>query len=312
MDKQTRNDLIDDLIYLRKDAGFVPWRLEATTVFNEIVGGRERDFDTLKLRLQSAINTLDLTEAEALRVAYGLLPDYAGLGSLSARREKYGERIGKKYDTLADRENVAIAELALALLNARYTTSPLPAGTPVMHNAALQERVEITNVVRDRLWLETRGFFRLIPLIEGVEYFEMSTGTPSIISGTNRDIVAKTITMPNGLTHRFYYKEPLKRGKPVELSFVMNPDVEKDDTYEYAVLEESKAFHEPTFSFRVEVIFLGVKPEMVWSFKQLPFFTRPGIPRQEHLIDLSDTSMAAAEFTDLYGGLFSGIAWRWD
>ena len=312
MDKQTRLDLIDDLIYLRKEAGFVYWRLEATTVFNEIVGGRERDFDTLRLRLQSAINTLDPPDAEVLRVAYGLLPDYAGITTLRARREKYGERIGKKYDTLVDRENAAIQELALALLNARYTTSPLPAGTPAMHNAALQERVEITLVVRDRLWLETRGFFRLIPLIDGVEYMEMSTGNPSIITGANADVVAKTITMPNGLMHRFYYKEPLKRGKPVELCFTMNPDVEKDDTYEYAVLEESKAFHEPTFSFSVEVIFLGVKPEMVWSFKQLPFFSRPGIPRQEHLISLEDTSVARANFTDLYGGLFSGIAWRWD
>jgi hypothetical protein len=124
--------------------------------------------------------------------------------------------------------------------------------------------------------------------------------------------VARTKTTPNGLTHRFIYAEPLTRGKPVELSFIMNPDVDKDDTYEYALLEECRAFHEPTMSFRVEVVFLGIKPEIIWQYKQLPFFTRPGEPARDKLLDLSNSSTAVAEFSDLYGGLFSGIAWRWD
>ncbi|MCL1876567.1 hypothetical protein FWF74_00790 [Candidatus Saccharibacteria bacterium] len=78
------------------------------------------------------------------------------------------------------------------------------------------------------------------------------------------------------------------------------------------MLEECRAFHEPTFSFRIEVMFLGAKPVQVWSYKQLPYFSRPGIPRPEHLISLENTSVASAEFSDLYGGLFSGIAWRWE
>jgi hypothetical protein len=181
-----------------------------------------------------------------------------------------------------------------------------------MHNAALQERVEILTIVRDRLWLETRNYFRLIPLIEGAEYLEISSSIPAIITGTDSNVVAKTTTMPNGKIHRFHYKEPLKRGKPVELLYTMNPDVDKDDTHEYALLEECRAFHEPTFSFKVDVVFLGEKPAYVWSYKQLPFFSRPGIPKEGQAIDLSDTSVAVAEFSDLYGGLFSGIAWRWE
>ena len=201
MDKRLRQELLEDLIYLRKDAGFVPWRLETPTAFWEVVGGAERDYNALRHRLNSAINTLDPADAEALRVAYGLLPEYAGITNLRTRREIYGEQIGKKYDTLVDRENAAIQELALTLLNARYTTSPLPADTPTMHNAALQERVEITVVVRDRFWLETRNYFRLIPLIEGAEFLEISSSIPAVITGTN-DVVAKTTTMPGGLVHR--------------------------------------------------------------------------------------------------------------
>jgi len=149
LNKRLRQELLEDLIYLRKDAGFVPRRLETPTAFLEVLGGSERDYDTLKLRLNSAINTLDPADAEALRVAYGLLPDYTGITNLRTRREIYGEQIGKKYDTLVDRENAAIQELALTLLNARYTTSPLPADAPTMHNAALQERIEITVVVHE-------------------------------------------------------------------------------------------------------------------------------------------------------------------
>jgi len=97
----------------------------------------------------------------------------------------------------------------------------------------------------------------------------------------------------------------------VELSFVMNPDPNKDGTFEHALIDECRAFHEPTLSFKVEVVFLGVKPEIIWQYRQLPFFTRPGEPTRGQLLDLENTSVVGAEFSDLYGGLFSGIAWRW-
>jgi len=316
MNKHTRKELLEDLVYLRKDAGFVPERLVSPTVFLEVVHGGvsgaydESEYETLKKRLLSAIDTLEAQDAEALKVAYGLLPDYAGLPTLRARREKYGEAIHRKYDTLVARENAALNDLALALLTARYTASPLPGGTPVLHSAALQERVEILTLVRDRMWLETRELYRLIPLMDNVDYLEISSSIPAIITPTC-DCVAKIKTTPNGLAHRFFYSEPLKRGKPVELSFVMNPDPDKDGSFEHALIDSCRAFHEPTLSFKVEVVFLGIKPEIIWQYRQLPFFTRPGEPTRGQLLDLADTSVVGAEFSDLYGGLFSGIAWRW-
>jgi hypothetical protein len=309
LDRRLREELIEDLIYLRKDAGFVPERLKIATAFVEVVGQGDADFDTLKNRLLSALDSLSEPDADCLLAAFGLLPDYAGM-KLTARREQYGALVKRKTDTLVDRENTAIKELALVLLCNRYTNAPLPASAPAYHNAALEERVEILTIVRDRLWLETRNHFRLIPLIDGAEFLEISSSIPAVITPTC-DCVTRTKTTPNGLTHRFIYAEPLKRGKPVDLSFVMNPDVSQDKTLNYALLEESRAFHEPTMSFRVEVVFLGEKPEVLWQYKQLPFFTRPGEPTGANLLDSNNSSTVAAEFSDLYGGLFSGIAWRW-
>jgi len=317
MNKHTRKELLEDLVYLRKDAGFVPERLALPTVFLEVVHGGvsgpydESDYETLKKRLLSAIDTLVSQDAEALKVAYGLLPEYVNMPTLRARREKYGEAIHRKYDTLVARENAAINDLALTLLTARYAASPLPVGTPVLHSAALQERVEILTIVRDRMWLETRELYRLIPLMDNVGFLEISSSIPAIVTPTC-DCVLKTKTTSNGLSHRFFYKEPLKRGKPVELSFVMNPDPDKDGTFEYALIDSCRAFHEPTLSFKVEVVFLDIKPEIIWQYRQLPFFTRPGEPTRGQLLDLADTSVIGAEFSDLYGGLFSGIAWRWE
>ena len=293
----------------------MPERLEAPTVFMEVVQGGNLydgiDFEAIKKRLLSALDTLPAQDAELLKAAYGLLPDYEWLPTLRMRRERYGETIGKKYDTLVARENAALNDLALALLTARYTASPLPDETPTLHSAALQERVEILTIVRDRMWLETRELYRLIPLMDDVDYLEISSSIPAIVTPTC-DCVLKTRTTPNGLAHRFFYREPLKRGKPVELSFVMNPDPDKDGSFEHALIDECRAFHEPTMSFKVEVVFLGIKPEIAWQYRQLPFFTRPGEPTREQLLDLENTSVVGAEFSDLYGGLFSGIAWRWE
>jgi hypothetical protein len=89
----------------------------------------------------------------------------------------------------------------------------------------------------------------------------------------------------------------------------MLPDGTRDD--ELVLLDDSRAFHEQSFSFGIEVMFLGQKPHLIWQYKQLPFFERPGKPTRQQLLDLKGGSSVKAEFTDLYGGLFSGVAWEW-
>jgi hypothetical protein len=303
-------DLLTDLIYLRKDTGFKETRIyKKANVFFEVIGGKEQTFETVKIRLLSAIDAIsDRQSAEALLAAFGLLSGYENIPSLKGRREKYGTQVGRKYDTVMDRENAAIEELVLGLLTARYAAAPLPSAVPTLHNAAVHERAEITTLVRDRLWKETREFYRLIPLMDGAEYLEVSSDIPARVKPTS-ECVAETETTGGGLRHRFFYKEPLRRGHPIDFGFIMFPDGTRDETL--ILIEETRAFHEPTLSCRFEVMFLGEKPKIVWQYRQLPYYERPGKPTKQHLLDIENTSTVRAEFNDLYGGLFSGVAWDW-
>jgi hypothetical protein len=47
------------------------------------------------------------------------------------------------------------------------------------------------------------------------------------------------------------------------------------------------------------------------SFARISCFSFSGKPTKQQLHSLNDGSSARAEFTDLYGGLFSGVAWEW-
>ena len=300
-------DLITDLIYLRKDAGFTPRRMRMATTFLDIIGG-EQTYESARVRLISAVNALpNQQDTEVLLAAFALDDEYRGISLLRKRREIHGKRAGLKPDAIADRESAALTELAVFLLSARYAQSPLPDGTN-MHNVAIHERTHVTTLVRDRVWVETRETFRTIPLIDGVEYFEISSDIPAkIISASN--IVVKSETTGSGLKHRFYFNAPLKRGVPAELSFVMQPDGTRDD--ELILKEETRTYHLPAISSGMEILFLGTKPNLIWHYTQLPLYERPGQPAKDRLLGLNGGSAVRVEWNDLYGGLFSGIAWEW-
>ena len=217
--------------------------------------------------------------------------------------------MGRKPDTIAIWENAAVKELALHLISARYATSPFPDGIPPMHGTAIHERIDITVLVRDRLWTETREIFRTIPLIDDVEYFEISSDIPAVITAIS-DIIVRSKTPNNGLSHRFYFKEKLKRGKPAEISFIMKPDGTRDA--ELTLKEETRAFHLPTLAHGMEIMFIGDRPKIIWHYSHLPLYERPGVPTKKQLIDLAGGGSARVEWSDLYGGLYSGIAWEWE
>jgi len=70
-------------------------------------------------------------------------------------------------------------------------------------------------------------------------------------------------------------------------------------------------FHEPTRFAAFQAVFAGEKPATIWSYRGLSYFERPANPaRGERLVPGADGGVEAA-FHDLYGGLYSGIAWRW-
>ena len=302
--------MIDDLIRLRRGDGFTAARLQNSPNVIHLLDGRNKTFPQLKATFISAVSALpNRQDIDVLMMALALDDRYKDIVRLTDRREIYGKSVGRKIDTVAERENAAFNELALFLISSRYAASPTPQGIPTIHGAAIHERVDITVLVRDRLWVETRETYRVIPLIDDVDYFEISSDIPANVTAIS-DVTVKIRTTPNGMGHRFFFEEPLKRGVPVELSFILQPN--RPDEEVTALKEETRAFHLPTLAHRMEVVFLGEKPKILWHYSQLPIFERPGIPTAEQIIDLSDRSSVNVQWKDLYGGLYSGIAWEWE
>ena len=302
-------DLLTDLIYLRKDAGFTPRRFRQASVLLHVLGGNPT-FEECQNRLLSAIYALpSQQDTEILLAALALTSEYKGLTPLKKRREKLSQESGLSADTIADYETAALNELAVFLISARYARSALPEGVPAMHDVAVHESVRIVTLVRDRLWQETREYYRTIPLIDGVEYFEISSDIPARITASSAKVV-NSETTSNGLRHRFHFAEPLKRGKAEELSFVMQPNGINDA--ELVLKEETRAFHLPTIAAEMEILFLGDKPKTMWHYTNLPVFERPGLPEKDRLLNMHGGSSVRVRWDDLYGGLYSGIAWSWE
>lgn len=70
-------------------------------------------------------------------------------------------------------------------------------------------------------------------------------------------------------------------------------------------------FETPTLNFEQEVIFKGDKPTIVWAYDKLSRIERPGEPVNKNLLEIGEDGSIQKEFIQLYGGLHSGIAWRW-
>ena len=314
--------LLDELIYLRKGEGFSPTKLRTAPTLLQILGGDDQSHDDLRVRFTSAINSLpDKHQSETLLMAYGIPPEYTGIRQLVNRRKFYGLIIGLKPDAIAKHENAAIAELAIQLLTARYVFSPLPFSEKVVpHNAALHEYVEITTVVKDKRWQETREYYKIIPLVDDVGWLEISSDIPAEVtlgenalnvSGSHRAIRITTDPSSSGLRHRFYFEKSVMRGQLIELAFVMTPDAKLIDPNKPFLHEETRAFHEPTLAAKFEVIFIAEKPGIIWQYDHLAFFERPGEPEYGQILNLGNCNSVQASFTDLYGGMYSGVAWRW-
>ena len=245
--------------------------------------------------------------------AYALLDIYDSIVQLSARRKVYGLTVGLKTDAVAKHENSAIQELAIQLLSADYTMSPLPFSSRVMpHNACLHEYVEINTVVKDRLWKETKELYKIIFLVSDVGWLDISSDIPAIVTSTC-DAKAETEPSSNGLRHRFYFDKPKMRGHATTLSFTMTPDTALVKLNDLILIEETRAFHEPTVKARFTATFIGqgssTIPTQIWQYDHLAMYERPGEPKKQQILTLDNNNMAEANFIDLYGGMYSGIAW---
>jgi hypothetical protein len=314
MTDQSNNfeDLITDLMYLRKGDGFTITKARNASTFLTAMGGAGQTFEELTTRFISAICSLKEDQSvETLLVAYGLEPGFEEIDSIFERRRKYGQQIGRKYDTLADREQAAIQELAVRMLMAQWVNAPLPANIPVIHGDFITEYLNVVSVIRDRTLLETRETQKFIALADGVDSYDYSTNEPSDVKPIEGCVV-EVHPINLGMKYVLRFPKPLNRGQTHKVSFIeLSPEQGKNGKKAVAI-EIARQFPIPTFTYNQEIIFVGQKPRVIWSYNMLSLLERPGRPEEQKSLAFKDGgSTIQVSFTHLHGGMFSGVAWQW-
>jgi hypothetical protein len=303
------DDLITDLLYLRKGSGFVAGRIYNANVFISVIEGKNQVFEHIKMRFVSALDSLaDKQNAEALKVAYGLFPGYENIPSLKERRSEYGKQAKRKYDTLSDRENSAIEELAVRLLTALYSGAPLPEKLPIPHGSYLIEYIHITTLIRNRRFIEHQQIRKVVALASGIKEFGYHSNEHTRLIPTEGTEI-QTRYVKNGSVHTCVYPNELARGETHTFGFKEisddSPELEQNEDF------SGQSFETPTLVYRQKVIFEGECPSVIWTYDKLSRIERPGEPSNKNRIYPNQDGFVQKEFTQLYGGLFAGIAWRW-
>lgn len=306
VDRYEPEDVRRELLYLRKGQGFTAERLERAAAVRGVLGGSNTPYEMLRERFESAITSLRDDDAELLGAVFGLSPETAGMRRAADRRDYLGAKLGIGREAVADRDADAIERLLVQLITGWYPKSPTGIRTPESHNGVVQHAVRITTVVRDRKLLETNHHYRFFCVFDGVEYIAVSTAATELPIPSG-DFTVRTNDIAKGYVHQFWHTTPMQRGQTYDLKFRV-PGVPDDP---YWLTEESLAFHEPARFAVFETVFIGEKPRVVWKFGGLTALERPGTPTKEQLLDLGQSSSVRAEFHDLYGGLFHGVAWEW-
>ena len=145
-------------------------------------------------------------------------------------------------------------------------------------------------------------------LFDGAEFFRVVTASPSHYESKSESFDLRTTEVEGGYVHEFWHVSPMRSGTTYDLRYVIrNPEPVEP----YWLCEESLAFHEPTRFASFEVEFRGSMPAQVWKVDRLTAIERPGQPIRTNRPSFNQGSVARAEYRDLYGGLFSGIAWDW-
>jgi len=314
-----KRDLIEDLTYLRKGRGLTTDKMFSAPTLAEVCGGDEQPPEIAHARLVSAIQSLpDEQNREALLAAYGLLPETKGLELLKQRRKAYGQQpqVRRGSDTLEEREDAAIKEMALRLLASYYAGAPLPAQLPVPHGGYLIDYLNVTTVYRDRRFLEHQQERRIVSLVDGAPAFRYhssdkdSSGRPKLLAVAGCTV--ETEYVPGGSLHTLRFPEPLTRGDVHDFAF--REFLEDPDTDSPAPLDDfaGQSFETPALVYRQEVTFLGDRPPVIWAYDKLSRIERPGSPERQERLQFENSGSLRKEFHQLYGGLFSGIAWRWE
>jgi hypothetical protein len=172
----------------------------------------------------------------------------------------------------------------------------------------VNESVYIQTIVRDMKWQETRDRYRFVAAFDEADYLGISSTQAGPIE-TVGAFTMERLRVDDHFEDRFYSSEPMRRGSSYDLQFRRLPEPGAVDPY--MLVGEWRRFHEPTRLATFDVAFLGKVPRLVWKFTGLAHLQSPGEPEPGQLLKLIKGQFVRARFPDLYGGLFSGVAWEW-
>jgi hypothetical protein len=300
--------LLRDLQLMLRREGFTPTRVIKAPTLRQVLGGENEPFEVLRERLISAIRSLNDPEPEMLLDTFALSSETKNLLALPDRYVHYGSKVGLKIDTIRAQVAAAIENLRNQLTTGWYPKSPLPFRVPESHNGIVNEIVYVQTVVRNMKWQETRERYRFVAAFDEADYLSITSTQEGLIE-TVGDFTAERNRVGDHFDDRFYSKEPMRRGQAYDLMFRRLPEPDVDDSY--VLVGEWRGFHEPTRSAVFDVAFLGQTPQRIWRFTGLTHLQAPGEPRQSQMLKIAKNQLVRANFHDLYGGLFSGIAWEW-
>ncbi|OUZ08154.1 hypothetical protein BHE97_14570 [Aeromicrobium sp. PE09-221] len=299
------------ITFLCKGQGFNADRLATRQALVAVLGEPGTHPDILTERFVAAINSIGGPTAEILGDSLRLTERAWNLKTLKERRTLHGSLqdpvIG--WEAVADRAETAIDHLVAVLVSGRYPKSPIPTRIAESHSGVAIYAMSVHTIVRDRRHEETRYRFQLVGLADGVDYFGVDTPSPNVPRLVSEDFSLQMKFYDYGYQHQFWPDEPMRHGKTYDLRyFIRNPH-----RGEEAVLTaEHMAFHEPTRFATFTVSFIGDKPKMIWRVNRLTGIATPGEPTRDTALSIDGQRTVRTEFSDLYGGLHSGIAWSWD
>ncbi len=300
--------LLRDLQLMLKRDGFKAARISKAPNLQRVLGGSDEPFDDLRERFISAIQSLNDPEPELLLDAFALSPETERLTGLPERYVYFGDKVGLKIDAVRLRVGPAIEHLRNQLTTGWYPKSPLPFRVPESHNGIVNESVYVQTIVRDMKWQETRERYRFVAAFDEADYLGISSTQAGPIE-TVGSFTVERLRIDDHFEDRFYSSEPMRRGSSYDLQFRRLPEPGVVDPY--MLVGEWRGFHEPTRLATFDVAYLGKVPRLVWKFTGLTHLQSPGEPEPGQLLKLVKGQFVRARFPDLYGGLFSGVAWEW-
>ncbi len=305
---EERDELTLELQYLRKGQGLTLSKLTKCPSLLDTCGVTATEPQPALERIENMIDALRTRRsAQALRAAYGL-DGLEVLPLLRDRRKRFSD--DRSPDTIENWENQGIQELRLLLLahqpaiQPRSDTGGLPIGGYAMER--LEAIYRYTNGCFNES-VQTREVIALVDDADGFAYATHVDTKLTVIRGGEPVVLHRGAE--GWVRHKIMFPKPLSRGESHE--FVIREQLIVPETQRPDEDKISQIFHVPTRTFWVAAEFTGEVPPLVWSFDKLTHFERPGSPTPESRLWPANNRIAK-EFATLYGGLFSGLAWRWN